>query len=433
LAESLALLSESEREKAIKGLTQQEARTLLYDWDFWARPAQKSPPGEWHCWLILAGRGWGKNRTGAEWIIASAKSGLYSNMALIAETAADARDVMVEGESGILSISPPWFRPDYEPSKRRLTWPNGVQAHTYSGDDPDQLRGPQHDRAWADECAKWQYAQDAWDMMEFGLRVGPDPRVVATTTPRPIPLIRKLLVDPKTVVSRGSTYENAANLAPAFLHRVQTQYEGTRLARQELHAEVLEDVEGALWTREIIERNRVREAPPLVRVVVAIDPAVTAGEHADQTGIVCAGIGQDGHGYVLDAVGVRLSPDGWARKAIGYYETRGADRLVAEVNNGGDLVQMVIRTVDPSVSYQAVHASRGKMTRAEPVAALDEQGRIHHVGMFAELEDQMCTYVPGTAQSPDIMDARVWGITELMLKKKQSYMGGSATASREAY
>ncbi|ADU50161.1 hypothetical protein Tmar_0036 [Thermaerobacter marianensis DSM 12885] len=399
-------------------LSDEEAEALLYDWRFWARPKQLPPEGPWRIWLILAGRGFGKTRTGAEWVREQVERHGRRRIAIVGRTAADVRDVMVEGESGILSISPPWFRPVYEPSKRRLTWPNGAIATLYSADEPDLLRGPQHDAAWADELAAWR-RPEAWDNLMFGLRLGPDPRVVVTTTPRPVKLIRDLLNDPTCVVTRGSTYENAANLAPAFLEQIISRYEGTRLGRQELYGEVLDDVPGALWQRKRIDELRVREAPELVRVVVAIDPAVTSEEGSDETGIVVAGRGVDGDAYVLADRSCRMSPDGWARRAVKAYYDFDGDRIVGEVNNGGDLVETVIRTVDPKVPYKAVRASRGKAVRAEPVAALYEQGKVHHVGTFDHLEDQLCQITPDGYQgagSPDRADALVWALTELMLE-----------------
>jgi len=413
----MSSLPGDEREKLLAELTDEEVEALLYDWPFWARANQLPPPGDWICWLLLAGRGFGKTRTGAEWVRAEVESGRRRRLALVAPTAADARDVMVEGESGILAISPKWFRPLYEPSKRRLTWPNGALATVYSADEPDRLRGPQHDGAWADEVASWKYPE-AWDMLMFGLRLGRSPRVVVTTTPKPVKVIRELVGAQTTVVTRGSTFENVDNLAPAFLEQIITRYEGTRLGRQELYAEILDDVPGALWTRKVIEDLRVNEPPELARVVVAIDPAVTSGEDSDETGIIVVGRGLDGQGYVLKDLSCRMSPDGWARRAVNAYHEFRADRVVAEVNNGGDLVEKVIRTVDPTVPYRAVRASRGKRVRAEPVAALYEQGRVHHVGGLPLLEDQMCAFLPeGSDVSPDRVDALVWAITELMLKR----------------
>lgn len=379
------------------------------------------PSGNWRTWLLLAGRGFGKTRTGAEWIRQQVESGTYGRIALVSPTAADARDVLVEGESGILAISPPWFKPIYEPSKRRLTWPNGAIATTYSADEPDRLRGPQHDGAWADELCAWRHADDAWNMLMLGLRLGKDPRVAVTTTPKPTKLIKELMVAPTTYITRGSTYDNAANLAPAFIQQIVSKYEGTRLGRQELYAEILDDVPGALWTSSMIENLRVKQAPELVRIVVAIDPAVSADEGSNETGIIAAGRGVDGRGYVLKDLSCILSPDGWARRAVNAYHDLKADRIIAEVNNGGDLVEATIRTVDRRVAYRKVHASRGKRTRAEPIAAMYEQGKIHHVGVFPELENQMCIYVPDNYDgSPDRMDALVWAFTELFYAPEQT-------------
>lgn len=424
-ASSIALLPASERKEFLRSLTPAEAEALLYNWYFWARDKQLTPPDPWSVWLILSGRGFGKTRTGAQWIRARAESGKYSRFALIAETAADARDVMVEGESGIMAVSPPSFRPKYEPSKRRLTWPNGAVATTYSGDEPDQLRGPNFDSAWADEPAKWRYATQVWDNLEMALRLGDNPQVVATTTPRPIPLIKSLIADPQTVVTRGHTDENRENLSETFIHRVVRRYEGTRLGRQELAGEVLDDNPGALWQRDRIEELRVAKLPDLERIVVAVDPQAadpneTSDEETAETGIVVVGRtgGRDPHAFVLEDGSCRDTPNNWGLAVISAYSKWRADRVVAEINNGGAMVQYVILTVardqGQTVPYKAVHASRGKVTRAEPVAALYEQGKVHHVGMFAELEDQLCQWEPGQ-KSPDRLDALVWGLTELML------------------
>ena len=332
----------------------------------------------------------------------------------MARTAPDVRDTIVEGESGIMAVSPPWFRPTYTPSKRRLVWPNGVMATTYSADEPDLLRGPQNHYAWADELAAWRYPE-AWDQLQFGLRLGAHPRAIVTTTPRPTKIIRELLAHPATVVTRGSTFDNRSNLPQAFFDKVVRKYEGTRLGRQELEAEILDDAPGALWKRDALETNRRATPPDMRRIVVAIDPAVTATEESDETGIVVCGLGDDQHGYVLDDLSGRYGPLAWASRAVYAYERHRADAIVIETNQGGDMAEQTIRTVNPNVRVIRVHASRGKRTRAEPVAALDEQGRIHHVGMFAELEDQMCSWDPASADSPDRIDARVWGFTELML------------------
>lgn len=392
-------------------LTDKEAEQLLYDWPFMARDKQLPPDGLWSVWMILAGRGFGKTRTGAETVRMWIESGQCKRVALVARTAADVRDVMVEGESGLLAICPSWFKPVYEPSKRRLTWPNGAIATTYSGDKPDQLRGPQHDGAWCDELAAWRYP-DAWDQLQFGLRLGNHPRVVVTTTPRPIKLVREIIAEKTTVITRGSTYENAANLAPPALARLKTKYENTRLGQQELFAVLLDDNPYALWKRSNIDETRVLKSPDLKRVVVAIDPAVTANEDSDETGIVVVGQAANGECYVLDDLTLSGSPDTWAKQAISAYHKYKADRVLAEVNNGGDMVEHTIRTVDSQIPFKQVRASRGKVTRAEPIAALYEQQKVHHVGMFAELEDQMCQWMPGDA-SPDRMDALVWAISEL--------------------
>ena len=342
---------------------------------------------------------------------AQAVSGRARRIALVARTAADVRDVIVEGESGILAVSPAHERPVWEPSRRRLTWPNGTIATTYSADVPDQLRGPQHDAAWADELASWQYP-DAWTQLLLGLRLGDDPRVVVTTTPRPTPIVRELLASPMTHATRGRTMDNRANLAPQFLDAIVRQYEGTRLGRQELDGEILDDNPGALWKRDQI--IRVREAPQLRRIVVAVDPAVSANAQSDETGIVAAGLGFDGRFYVLDDASGRYSPDQWASRVAALYRARSADRVVVEVNQGGDLVTATLRTVDRSLPITTVHAKRGKALRAEPIAALYEQGRVAHVGALPTLEDQMTAWDPASdTTSPDRVDALVYALTEL--------------------
>lgn len=368
----------------------------------------------------MAGRGFGKTRTGAEFVKHCIDSKGYRRIALVARTKADARDVMVEGESGLLSIYPSWNQPLYEPSKRRVTFPNGAIATTYSGDEPAQLRGPQHDLVWADELAAWRY-EDAWDQAQFGLRLGDNPLCVVTTTPRPVKVIRDLLDDYQVLTTTGTTYENINNVAKRFLEKVKRKYEGTRLGQQELLAKILDDVPGALWTRAILDDGRVMKHPDLKRIVVAIDPAMTVSEESNETGIIVAGVdgSQVSNGYVLDDVTISGSPSQWAQQAISAYHKYDADLIIAETNNGGDMVEHTIKTEDRAVNFKQVRASRGKYTRAEPISALYEQGRVHHVGMFAELEDQLCTWVPGDV-SPDRLDACVWALTELML-------GGPAT------
>jgi len=415
------MLPERQRRKAINRLSRSEANDLIYDWGYRARPKQLPPIWDWYIWLLLSGRGGGKTRTGAELTVKWAKEG-FSPIALVGQTKADVRDTMVEvGDSAILNICPPWFMPEYESSKRRLTFPNGVLAIIYSGDEPDQLRGPQHQKGWVDELAKFKYPQESWDNLMFGLRIGEEPQVVVTTTPKPIRIIKELINDNRTAVTRGHTLENKDNLAPPFLKYILRKYEGTRLGRQELAGEILDDNPDALWERLKIDELRVSQHPDLTRIVVAIDPQGTDSEETSDTGIVVAGIAQIGdiiHGYILADLTLNGSPDRWAREAVtGYYSFK-ADRVVGEANFGGDMVENTVRTVDKNVPFKSVHASRGKLIRAEPVSALYEQGRIHHVGFFSDLEDQLCEWVPGN-KSPDRLDALVWAITELMLGEEE--------------
>lgn len=426
----LASLSVEERREALDGLTDQQLQSSEYDWRFWARPNQLQPgtPGaadarsDWSYWLVMAGRGFGKTRVGAETLREWESQGMR-RMALVGPTAADVRDVMIRGESGLLSCYPPSQRPEYEPSKRLLTWPSGAIALTYSAEEPDRLRGPQQEAAWCDEIATWKYPE-TWDNLLFGLRLGDSPRIVVTTTPKPVKLMRALVSDPLTVITVGSTYENRSNLAPGFFRSIIRKYEGTRLGRQELNAELLEDLPGALWTRAVIEAGRISgniNVNEFVRVVIAIDPAVTATEESDETGIGVAALRRDGHVVVLEDLSCRETPLGWARIAAQAYKRWRADRIVAEVNNGGDLVQANLTAVAPNLPFRAVHASRGKAVRAEPVAALYEQGRVHHAGRTLEqLEDQLCSFVPGvTGKSPDRMDWLVWAVTDLLIEPEQ--------------
>ena len=428
LISSLASLPDADRAAVLASLTEAQAEELLWDWRAWARPEQIAPAGEWLTWLILAGRGFGKSRTGAEWVREEEQAGRATRIALIGETAKDTRDVMVEGPSGIIACYPPDERPHYESSKARITFKSGAVATLFNATEPDQLRGPQFDCAWCDELAKWRYAQETWDMLQFGLRLGAHPRQVVTTTPRPIPVLRSVMADPTTVVTRGSTFDNLANLAPSFIRQVTAKYEGTRLGRQELNAEILDDLPGALWSREGIDATRIRPpaAPPeMRRIVVSVDPSGTRGveDDGDSIGIVVAGLGVDGRGYVLADRTCKLSPDGWGRRAVGAYREFQADRIVAERNFGGAMVEHVIRTVDAKVSFKEVTASRGKVARAEPVAALYEQGRVSHIGAFPDLEDQMVNIDAGGYVgngSPDRADALVWAMTELMLGESRS-------------
>jgi len=427
-AQILAMLPADEREAELAKLDKKTVAALRTYWLMHARPAQLAPPGDWLTWLVLAGRGFGKTRTGAEWIRANVcgatplAGGPYRNVAIIAETAADARDVMIEGRSGLLACHPKDFRPLYEPSKRRITWPNGAIASVFNATEPDQLRGPEHDLAWGDELAKWAYARETFDQLQFGLRQGHPPRCCITTTPRPIPVLREIVADEATVITKGITLDNADNLAPSFIRQIRRKYEGTRLGRQELMAEILDDYPGALWTRLVLDDCRVKQekVPDMARVVVGVDPSGTSGDDDEgaDIGIVVAGRGIDGRGYIMADFTCKLSPDAWARRAIDAYHLHEADRIVAEVNYGGAMVKAVIKTADASVAYKEVHASRGKVARAEPVAAMFEQGRCHIIGGFPELEDEMVLMTSNGyvgEGSPNRVDAMVWALTELML------------------
>lgn len=420
-------------------LDQDALAALKWHWDFWARPNQRAPsdedrPSPWNTWLVLAGRGFGKTRMGSEWIrenvsgptpLSPPPSG-WKRIALVAETAADARDVMVLGDSGILACHPKDFRPEWSPTNRRLTWPNGVEAWVYNATEPDQLRGPQHHAAWVDELAKFRYMQETWDQLQFGLRLGEHPRALVTTTPRPLPLIKRLINDPDTVVTRGATLDNQANLASNTVKQLYERYGGTRIGRQELEGEILTDIPGALWNRDNIDATRIWEVPTdLERVYVAVDPAVSNNENSDEHGIVVVGLARDkegyARGYVLQDGTLRGQPEDWARKAVSLYRSWSADKIIAEKNQGGLMVESTIKAVDRSVPVELVHASRGKVVRAEPISALYEQGRIHHVGSFDALEDQMCLFSIDNIRnesngSPDRVDALVWGLTKIFDK-----------------
>lgn len=398
---------------------------LLYNYDFNARPKQKFPDGDWLTWLIKSGRGFGKSWIGSNWVIDRAKK-YKEPIAIIGKNAADVRDVQVEiGLSSILKLSPPWFKPEYQPSKRRLVWPNGVIGILYSAEDPDLLRGPQHGSAWCDEFCKFQYPQELWDNLLFGLRLGSKPQVVITTTPRPIKTLKQIAKDPKTIVTTGSTFENRYNLAGIFLDEIKKRYDGTRLGRQELYGEILEDNPGALFSYSNLDQYRVSKAPELKQIVVAIDPAVTANEESNETGIIVAGIDENNHGYTLEDASSIYHPNEWALKAIQLYDKYKASYIVAEVNQGGDLVINTIKQVAKSlgkahIPVKAVRATKGKYTRAEPIGALYEQGKISHVGNFATLEDQLCTYLPGDDISPDRLDALVWAYYFLLVKQTET-------------
>ncbi len=385
-------------------------------WDTFAHDYQKSPPGDWTTWLLLGGRGAGKTRAGALWVkqIAKANPG---PIALIGETEHDVREVMIEGVSGILAAHADSERPTWIPSRRRLEWNNGAVAQAFSAEDPESLRGPQFAAAWCDELAKWRHAEATFDMLQFGLRLGERPRQVITSTPRPIALIKRLVTDPRTIVTRARTHDNAHNLAVSFFDTVVGRYEGTRLGRQELDGEIIEERADALWTRGALEACRVAQAPPLARIVVAIDPPASSKQGADACGLVAAGLSEDGTMYVIaDETAAGLTPAGWARRAIALWRRLEADALVAEVNQGGDMVRAVIGEADNTVPVIAVRAHKGKYLRAEPVAALYEQGRVKHAGVFPALEDEMCDFgLDGlsSGRSPDRLDAMVWAVTAL--------------------
>lgn len=426
IAQILADLPDSEKNEILSSLTDEQLEALKWDWSFWARPNQLAPKGNWSTWLVLAGRGFGKTRMGAEWVRQKAHEFPGCRIALVAETAADARDVMIKGDSGLLSVDPDLNDDCWSPTNRCLTWPNGSRAFTYNGTTPDQLRGPQHHFAWVDELAKFEYMQEAWDQLMFGLRLGTHPQVMVTTTPRPVPLIKQIMAMEDTVVTRGATIENASNLASSAIQALYERYSGTRLGRQELEGEILEDIPGALWTRDVIDENRIREVPEeLERILVAVDPATSSEEGADEHGIVVIGLARDkdgyAHGYVLEDATCRGSPEDWAKQVVRMYRKWEADKIIAEKNQGGEMVASVLRAQDRTLPLKLVHATRGKMVRAEPISALYEQGRIHHVGEFDLLEDQMCLFSVdqirnSSTGSPDRVDALVWGLTELFEK-----------------
>lgn len=420
--QTLKKLPEKERHAFLKKYKPKDLEALWHHWPFLARPEQLPPPGDWSTWIYLAGRGAGKTRTGGETCRQWVKEG-YKRLGMIAPTAGDARDVMIEGESGLLN-SVSWKGdydnagqymgiPVYEPSKRRVTWANGAMASLYSADEPERLRGPQHEAIWADELASWTHPE-AWDMAMFGLRIGKHPKTFVSTTPKPVKLLIEILKNPYTVKTHGTTYDNRDNLAPSFFKQVITKYEGTRLGQQELLGDILEESEQALWARDTLDNTRVKSLPKdlwFKRLVVAIDPATTSKSTSNMTGIVVVGLGSDNHIYVLNDSSGIYSPDEWAKKAIRLYHAWQCDSIVAEVNQGGDMVKHTLRTVE-AIPIQTVRAARAKQARAEPVSALWEQGRAHIVGSMPMLEDQLCQWEPlSGAESPDRLDALVWGVT----------------------
>ena len=442
--EKISLLSPEEKAAVLADL---DPEVLLWDWHSWARPEQQSPEGDWNIWIYLAGRGAGKTRAAAEWVREEAK---YTNtgqrrFALVARTAADVRDVIVEGESGIMNVTPPSERPLYEPSKRRLTWPNGNTATCFTADEPDSLRGPQFSHAWGDEVAAWRQTPDAagmtaFDNLRVGTRLGTNPKIMITTTPKRVPLLYSLLEEEKkgkkVVVTRGSTMDNSGNLSSAYLDTILGVYEGTRLAKQELYGEMLDSIEGALWTIEMIGKGRQNLLPAHTPLrVIGVDPSV-AENPRDSCGIVvCASTGERDlykrHAWVLEDATIHGSPEVWANKVVEMARRWGAP-VVAEVNQGGALVTNAINAFDPNVKVFEVHSKHGKQLRAEPVVLAYEQERVHHIGYIAELEDQMTAWIPGEGKSPDRVDALVHALTALLIKPPKGFIGGKLTAKSPA-
>jgi phage terminase large subunit-like protein len=415
-AEVLAATSQEVRAKLLAGYSDSQLRALAYDWRFWCRPSQREPDGRWLTWFIRAGRGYGKTRVGSEFVRAKIDSGKYGRVALVGATAGDARDVMVEGESGLLSVFPPGKRPFYEPSKRRITFHNGAVGTTYSADEPERLRGPQHDCAWCDEPASWRFGKEAWDNLSLGLRLGDFPRACVTGTPKPTAWLRELSKRRSTINTVGSTYENLANLAPTFIEEVLSRYEGTTLGRQELHAEWLDDVEGALWLQRVIDTYRLTrwDRANTDKVVIGVDPP---GETAE-CGIVVAGgparHGPNAHAYVLDDLSIAGRPEAWGAQVVAGWRKWNADQVVVEANQGGDMVRAVIHAVDATCPVVKVRATVSKKERALPVSALYERGRVHHIGFLSMLESQMVTWVPDESPSPDRLDALVHAVTAIV-------------------
>ena len=435
-ADWLACATPQQVDDFIEGLSENALLALPWMFEFWALPHQLPPDGAWKTWVIMGGRGAGKTRAGAEWVRAEVEGagpldpGRARRVALVGETLDQVRDVMILGDSGILACSPPDRRPVWEASKKRLIWPNGAQAQVFSAHDPESLRGPQFDAAWVDELAKWKKASATWEQLQFGLRLGSNPRQVVTTTPQNVAALKSILKNPSTVVTHAPTDANRAHLAASFLEEVKARYAGTTTGAQELEGLLIEDVEGALWQASALEKSRIEQAPPLQRIVVAVDPPVTGHGRSDECGIVVVGAMTEGppqgwFAVVLEDATVRgATPQQWAQAAIAAMERHGAHRLVAEVNQGGDLVEGVIRQIDPLVPYRAVRATKGKATRAEPVSALYEQGRVRHLRGLIKLEEQMCQM---TAQgylgrgSPDRVDALVWALTDLIIDPAEKY------------
>jgi len=433
-AQTLRDLPDDVAAKALSNLSAAQIDELHHTYEFWARPNQIEPKGDHNIWFLNCGRGFGKTWTGAQWVRQKVKEG-HKRIACVAATNSDIERVMVKGESGFLNLcwkgdktlkGKPMGFPEWSPTKRTLTWENGAKVEFYSAEEPERLRGPQFSAAWCDELAAWNKDQDTWDMLQFCLRLGKHPKVCVTTTPKSTALVRKLVKDPKTVITVGSTFDNEANLADTYLTAVRAQYEGTRLGRQELYAEILTENEGALWTADMIDNCQVSrdDVPPLIRVVVAVDPAVSSNVESDHTGIMVAGICEKGMAYVLGDYTMKDLPERWASKVVSLYQDFECSRIVYESNQGKDLIKSLFKTIDENLPLKGVHASSAKIARAEPVSALYEQGKVYHVrnpkdpeASLTELETQMCTYEPmGKHKSPDRYDALVWAITDLMLQ-----------------
>ena len=415
-------LSLPKRKLFLESLTSDELQAAVDDWNIWARADQLPSRLDFRLWILLGGRGAGKTRAGAEWVSQKVRHASEPlRVALIGPTFAEARHVMAEGVSGLLNVARDDFRPRYESSKHQITWPDGSMAQLFSAEEPDSLRGPQFHYAWCDELAKWSKPRATWDMLQFALRLGDKPQAVVTTTPRPLALLSELIQAEGTLLSRSRTKQNGANLAPDFLAAITASYGGTRLGRQELEGEILTDNPDALFSRSLIEAARCPQAPAMKRIVVAVDPPAGSGEKHNACGIIAAGLGVDGLVYVLDDFTIKArSPSGWAARAIALYHARKADALIAEANPGGDMVKSVLANMDASVPVRLVHATRGKHLRAEPVAALYEQGRVKHAGVFASLEDELCEFesiIASPGASPDRADALVWAVSELVLTR----------------
>lgn len=440
-AERLALMDAELRQKTLDeilaGVGPGGMEEFTNSWEFWARPNQLAPgpgcycgcDGKWLYWLILAGRGWGKTRTGAEWVH-KVVGDRYRLLHLVGATAADARDIMILGESGILATQKAGNRVKWSPTKRRLTWDNGAEALVFSADEPERLRGLQCEGAWCDELASWRYPE-SWKQLQLGLRLGPFPRTIITTTPRATKIIKQLVIAENTHLTRGTTYENVTNLAQAFMAEITREFEGTRFGRQEIYADILDESELAFWNRDQLDEIRIMPKkdekgevilPPMKNLVIGVDVAISFGEESAETGIIVAGMGLDGLAYVIQDASGKYRPDGWARKVCALYQSYSDEgynvKVIAEKNQGGDLISHTIQVENPNVPIKMVHASKSKLTRAEPVATAYERGKVRHLGVYETLEEQMCTYEAGDVNSPDRLDAMVWALTELVVGKQ---------------